>query len=633
MTGICAALIAMAIGASSVWAAKQPAVQQVELNAAGQRLLARYSDQLKALQAGIEKALPKVGEQRKAAFLKAYQGEAAAISAELKTMGAQAKAKDKEAAAKAHSAAKEALALAVTNAQTPAKAVLTDLEKFLASDKLDAQLVKYVVLAEATPHGLAEFAQQGPEQETLVEKMLADADLMKQMVIADGASGGKYGQAMKIYNDIQKASAKAKNGALQRLALAISLEHAVPIAQSNPQAQTDAPATVDPVKRYQHFEKAFLDGELDPGFKDLTVWEYRNAVNGDEPDWTLAWGREMLRNYRPDEISTSDYRWRYVESVKTEVKYGSEDTKKDLPTLQSYQNIIMNGGVCGRRAFFGRFILRCFGIPTLARPQPGHATLVHWTPDGWVINLGATWGWGRIENNSDIDFLAMTQARKVEAAYPEVQRAQWVGAVLGEKRAFGFHAGATGFWNGVALYRQRAIIEKAKAVTLAAVGTDIGEANESKEKEVIAAVTMTAADKKIAVGQGGVITIPAVACSKPTNSTGKIRFMKSSLGGMQLHYNRLGRAETFEYTFEAPAAGKYALSARVVTTSADQHLSVAANDAKAPTDIAVPFTVGMWDKTQPVEVSLVNGRNVLRFSRNEPVKGLTIKDFMLRPVK
>jgi hypothetical protein len=190
MTGICAALIAMAIGASSVWAAKQPAVQQVELNAAGQRLLARYSDQLKALQAGIEKALPKVGEQRKAAFLKAYQGEAAAISAELKTMGAQAKAKDKEAAAKAHSAAKEALALAVTNAQTPAKAVLTDLEKFLASDKLDAQLVKYVVLAEATPHGLAEFAQQGAEQETLVEKMLADADLMKQMVIADGASGG-----------------------------------------------------------------------------------------------------------------------------------------------------------------------------------------------------------------------------------------------------------------------------------------------------------------------------------------------------------------------------------------------------------------------------------------------------------
>ena len=40
----------------------------------------------------------------------------------------------------------------------------------------------------------------------------------------------------------------------------------------------------------------------------------------------------------------------------------------------------------------------------------------------------------------------------------------------------------------------------------------------------------------------------------------------------------------------------------------------------------------MWEKTQPVEVTLVKGRNVLRFSRNEPVKGLTIKDFSLKPL-
>ena len=70
-----------------------------------------------------------------------------------------------------------------------------------------------------------------------------------------------------------------------------------------------------------------------------------------------------------------------------------------------------------------------------------------------------------------------------------------------------------------------------------------------------------------------------------------------------------------------------------VTTSADQHLLVAANDAREPTDIAVPFTIGMWDKTPPVEVPLAKGRNVLRLSRTEPVKGLTIKDFTLTPVK
>ena len=585
------------------------------------------------MQEEIAKVLPKIDAPQRAAFLKAYQAQAAATVEERKTMQAQAKSKDKAAATKAHDSAKEALELATTSALAPARAVLTDLEKFLKSDKLDAQLVKCNVLAQATLHGLAEFAQQGKEQESLVEQLLANDALMKQMLVADGAADGKYGQAMKIYTDIQKASPRAKDGILQRLALGTSLEHAVPVRQRNATNQTNAPAIVDPVKRYLHYEKAFLAGELDPGFKALTAWDCRFVGNGDEPDEELAWGREMLRNYHPDHIRTADYRWRYVEAVRTDVKYGSQDQKNDLPSVGFYQNIINTGGVCGRRAFFGRFILRSFGIPTLARPQPGHATLVHWTPAGWVINLGANWGWGTIEGNFDTDFLAMTQASKVEAAYPEVQRAQWVGAALGEKRVAGFGAAATGFWNGVALYRQRAIIEKAKAVTLAAVGTDIGEANESKEKEVVKAVTISEADRKIVIAPDGGITIPAAACSKPRNSTGKIRFMNSSLGGLQLHYGRLGAPEAFEYTFDAPAAGKYALSARVVTVSPDQHLLVAANDVKEPVGIAVPYTLGKWEQTQPVGISLAKGKNVLHFTRAEPAKGMTIKDFTLTPVK
>jgi hypothetical protein len=629
-----AALIAgLAPAPSSAAPKKAKAAPETPLTAGGEELQAKYAAMLAALQAEITQALPAVEPGVQTAFVKAYQDEAVAMAAEVKTMQAKAKSKDKEAAAKAHTAAVETRTSAAAAAQAPAKAVLAGLGKFLASDQLDARLVKHAVLAGATPRGLAEFSQQGKEHESLVDKLLADADLMKRMVAADGAAGGKYGEAMRIYTSILSASPKASSGNLQRLALAVGLEHAVPVTQSNPGERTDAPATVDPVKRYLHYEQALPAGELDPGFKDLTTWEYRNAINGDEPDHILAWGRQMLRNYRPDHISTPDYRWRYVAAVKTEVKYGSQDVKNDLPSLQKYQNIIMNGGVCGRRAFFGRFILRAFGIPTLARPQPGHATLVHWTPDGWVICLGAGWGWGRVENHSDHDFLAMTQARMTGAPYLEVQRARWIGAALGEKEVFGFHDAPSGFWNGVALYRQREIIEKSQAVALAAVGTDIGEANESKEKEAARTVTITEADRKVVIGADGVITIPAAACSKPANSTAKIIFMPSGLGGLQLHYGRLGAPEEFEYTFEAPAAGKYALTARVVTTSPDQHLQVAVNDAKEPIDIAAPFTVGMWGATQPVEVTLNKGRNILRFSRAEPIKGLTIKDFTLTPVK
>lgn len=701
MIVIAGLLTVMPAGVAKLVAADNKTVPETTLTAAGNTLAEKYGALLKAAQTEIETALPKIDEQRKAAYVKMCEAEKAAeaeankkqadLTANQGVSGmvghrknwvskataavAAAQEKLKQAATDdARKAAQAALekeqknkaageeelkkseaalekakveepklagelkaaqdALAKAQADTRKAVDALGLNSFLASDKLDAAFAKYVVLTQATPRGLAEFAQQGAEQAALVEKVLADDVLMVQLVRAEGAKAGKVGQAMQIYTAIQKASPKAKEGVLQRLALAVSLEHAVPIAQSNPAAHTNAPAVVDPVKRYLHFEKAFLAGELDPGFKDLSVWDYRWVVYGEEPDAMLAWGREMLRNYRPDHISTPDTRWRYVEAVRTEVKFGSGDSQYDLPTQQFFQNIIMNGGVCGRRAFFGRFILRCFGIPTLARPQPGHATLVHWSPAGWVINLGASWGQGSVEGKSDFDFLAMTQARKVEKAYPQVQRAKWVGDVLGETRAYGFRSGVSGIWNAVALYRQQAIIEEAKAVALAAVGTDIGEANESKVKEIVKTVTLSAEDKQVIVGKDGVITIPAVACSTPTNSTEKIRFMKSYLGGMQLHYNRLAKPETFEYTFEAPAAGKYALSARVVTVSAGQILLVAVNAAQTPVEIAVPFTVGMWDKTPPVELALVKGKNVLLFSRGGTnIKGLTLKDFTLTPAK
>ncbi len=533
-------------------------------------------------------------------------------------------------------AAQSAHTEAKSQVQTALNAVGMDMLKI---DKLDSKLVKFEVLSEATPRGLAEFAEQGPEQEALIDQLLSNDMLMKQMVVNDGAKDGKYGQAMQIYTQILKASPKASEGMFQRLALATALEHATPISQVNPKSQEATPANVDPVRRYQDYEKAYLAGELDPNFKVLTVWDYRMVVDGDEPSETLAWGREMLRNYRPDLVTNADLRWRYVESVKTEVKYGSADQKFDLPTLQPYQNMIMNGGVCGRRAFFGRFILRAFGVPTTARPQPGHAALVHWTPSGWVINLGAGWGFGTTKTRyeKDTDFLAVAQARAVEPAYMEVLRAYWFGDLAGEQRAYGFDAGKKpskpGFWNDLALSRRQQIVEDSKAIALAAVGTDIGEANESKVKDVITAIRISDADRQIVIAADGTITIPAVACSSPTNSTTKIRFMPSNLGGMQLHYARLGGAEDFEYTLDAPADGKYKLTARVVTTSPEQHLMLAINGAKDATDIAVPFTIGQWNQTVPVEVALVKGKNVLRFSRPEPVKGVTIKDFMLTPVK
>lgn len=509
------------------------------------------------------------------------------------------------------------------------------LNTLLSGDSLDARLARFAVMTEATPRGLAGFADQGPEQKQLIERLLADDPLLVQMALADGVKDGKYGEAMRIYEAIQKTSDKARTGTLQRLALAIAMEHAVPLAQRNAAGKADAPATVDPVARYRHFEKAFLDGELDPAFKDLSVWDLRMVVNGEEPDEMLAWGREMLRNYRPDHITTPDYRWRYVGAVRTDVKYGSQDCKYDQDELQFFQNILMNGGVCGRRAFFGRFILRAFGVPTTARPQKGHAALVHWTPEGWVVCLGAGWGsgWTNTPYGPDLDFLATTQARASGQDYLQVKRAQWIGGVLGEPWAPGENAKSPpGFWNGVALLTQRRLIEETGAKALAAVGTDIGEANESKEKEIYAVAKITDADRAITAGKDGTITIPAVATTEPKASTGKILFMASPRGGTQLHYGRNGGPQDFSYAFEAPAAGRYRLAARVVTPSWKQSLTATVNDSASAVEMPLPFTVGMWEMAEPVEIELAKGRNVLKFSRPGATAGVTIKEFTLTPV-
>ena len=501
------ALVALTYGSGDLWA--QPPVTPAPLSEVGRTLEARYAEQLQTLRAELAATIPQNGQA------------------------------------------------------TP-----DAIEKLLGDDGLDDRLVKYVVLHEATPQALARFAQQGKEQAHLVEKLLADAGLMKQMLVADGANAPRegrglgpaaYGPAMKIYADIRQSSPKAAAGIFQRLALAVALEHAVPIAQHNPAAQIDAPATVDPVNRYRHYENAYLAGELDPGFDRLSTWELRMVVNGDEPDETLAWGRTMLRNYRPDHIYNPNTGWRYVSIVASDVKYGSGDVKFDRSELQGYQNILMNGGVCGRRAFFGRFILRAFGVPTTARPSRGHAALAHASKEGWVVCLGGGWGagWTGTRYGNDLDFLATTQARNNPDEFLKVKRAQWIGDVRGEPRTYGEHDGTPAFWNAVALRTQRSIIDNAKTVTLGALGEDLGEANEPTIAEKVLASPVSADDRKITYGKDGVVSIPAAAYSTPSGNTQDVIAMQSFGGGMQVFLPRFfpqGQTVLRGGTWKSPAA-------------------------------------------------------------------------------
>jgi formylglycine-generating enzyme required for sulfatase activity len=89
----------------------------------------------------------------------------------------------------------------------------------------------------------------------------------------------------------------------------------------------------------------------------------------------------------------------------------------------------------------------------------------------------------------------------------------------------------------------------------------------------------------------------------------------------------------FEYQVTTSRAGIYSMKAKVVTANYDQKLNVSANDGTGVT-MKMPFTEGVWQSSDPVEVTLLKGENVLNFWRDEPPqKGVAIKEFTLTPIK
>jgi len=98
-------------------------------------------------------------------------------------------------------------------------------------------------------------------------------------------------------------------------------------------------------------------------------------------------------------------------------------------------------GVCGPRAFFGRFAVKSFGLPTWGATEPGHAAMSAWSPSGWRVLLGAGWPsawWGE---RGGVDFYLETQARELRPVYQQVLRGQWAADARNETKTAGKRLG------------------------------------------------------------------------------------------------------------------------------------------------------------------------------------------------
>ena len=599
------------LGAGLVHAAPKKQPEPVPLTAAGEKHLAEYSGMLKTLLAEVSSALPKLDPALESAFLAAHTDEGPRFG-KVKA-GSKEKPKQERDSGVYKDFKRQQASMA------KARLIFPKLDGFLGSDAIDKSLVKCAVIANATPRGLAAYAEQGSEHKARIDALLADHDLMKQMLVAGGAKAGRYGNAMEILGAIRAASAKSRDGILGRLALATALELAAP--------ELCGYTMIDPVARYLSYEKWYLAKELDPLFEDMTTWECRHIINDDQPDEMLAWLRTMVRNYRPDTIATAYPRDKYM-AINGDIPQTTPVYDEDINRLQA---VVCNGGRCGPKAALGRATTRAFGIPTWGARVKAHTGMTYWTPHGWTAALGVAfngsfWDKDQPERMWSTVFRLDQMARENQEEYLKALRCGWLGDALGQEKINGMVSGTGGFWHALALNKKRAIVTDSLpdyqggklpwSEDAFALAKDYPKRPEENSPLVTPAIGPE--DRRIEAGENGVITIPAAACVTPTASTAKILFMESDLGGIQLHYKRKGSPESFVYEVTVPAAGDYLLSAKVVTINRDQSLQLKLNDQDPTLDLPLPYTIGMWEESKPIKIPLQQGKNTLSFTRRVP---------------
>jgi hypothetical protein len=523
------------------------------------------------------------------------------------------------------------------------------------NDGLDADMVLCAVLFDATPLGLAEFAAKGQVEEDLINTLLNDTILMRDMLLAGGPAESMYGPAMAIYSAINESSKVKLNhqsesspstpwddrnqtNILKRLALGTALAHAVPIGI---QFMTNG-STVDPVARYLHYERAYLAGDLDPAFEVLTVFECKQMIDTDAFDEDLLWLRTTMSNYRPDYIAM-DYTWRYIQAVHQEVRYGDPQCALFMPGVcnNHYSQIPVAGGVCGPRAFFSRFARKSFGLPTWGVTQPGHAAMSSWSPSsGWTIQLGASWQYSWWGPRSGDDFFLEAQAREIRSNFQMILRGGWVAKARGEvpvsidwvpsnPKAYG----KGGIWGALMLYLKKIVVNATKPLPPRIIGPSIVP---TKVDALIAIWNEKWPKPNITTDSNGTIHIPAAAFSY-VNRSAPVSSMKSfdllSEQVVFLDGNYIDPdATSVVYEIDVQEASHRYLTANFTTWHMNTDLLLRVNNASDDQLIDVPvyYTFGYFNQTQPVDIELNAGKNELKFMRStESGAPMAIKEFFI----
>jgi len=498
---------------------------------------------------------------------------------------------------------------------------------------LEMSLLRTAILVRGGSKGFAKFANQSDLHGQLVETLLNNKKIMKEFLLNGGPTGKKYGNAMKLYTQIMAGLEKDRFYKVnKKLAMAVALEFAAP------QTEFDTSVEIDAQKRFSHYEKAHRKGELDPAFTYFSTWEYRMAISSDASNEQLQWGRSMQMTYAPHIATLYDERWRYNYQVSTDVGYRAPNWTSSPRT---YQQLLSGGGREGPRAWFGRFMCRAFGIPVWGFKQhPKNVGMSRWTPKGWVMNFqlpGSDYETCHWDDRSGTDFMEEVNARYAVSEneyYEKVTLLECLADACKEKmkkdEEFEF-VDPNRVWRSLALIQRKILADQVRADSFQRTGPTVVI---SKIDKFIQNINENAPALSVEKRDNGTIIIPA-ASFKESNEKKHVRSHQSFEGGNQLH---LVDGEGY-VTYEIPESisfqedKDYMLSVTVSTVHlTQQNLKIEINNEATIYEIEIPYTMGEWQETEPIEIE-AGSLSRMKFYRRKASDcfGLAIKEITLSP--
>jgi hypothetical protein len=303
---------------------------------------------------------------------------------------------------------------------------------------------------------------------------------------------------------------------------------------------------------------------------------------------------------------------------------------------RTYPMVLSGGGNESVNSWFGRFLLKSFGLPSWGSKFRRKEGYTRWTPDGWVALNGANWDDYSWKGKTGKDFKTEVEARNKapsEEYFKRLITLQCLADIIDEDDPSSIPENEKDVFHADRMWRSMSIVSMSLLFQ-----TEPGVIQKYDRKGETLVVTNCEKylekfqnDKPDADitydDDAGIVIIPA---SRHNGfADGNIVVIESFTGGKQLNFMAGGIVE-YEIPDDVPI-GTYTLTCEVCTVSSNQApLMVQSGDAgdALPVEMKIPYTKGEWQTTDGVEIAIESG-TTLRFSRPKGSLGVAVKKFVL----